>query len=229
MNKKLLICFDVDGTLVDDTVFIWQTLHEAIGTDPEERQQWANAFWNKKITYSEWAQKDIDMWCQKGVQRSDIINHTKSLKPMKGAHETLRLLYEEGHILGVISGSLDIVLDAVFPDCKNLFTHVYLNHLIFDDSDALVGIRSTPYDIEHKADGLHEMARQTGISMQDTVFIGDNFNDVSVANAAGMSIAFNCKSFELEKAATYTTSGKDLRVVLPLIHEFAQNCVVKQR
>jgi phosphoserine phosphatase len=227
MNRQLLVCFDVDGTLVDDTVFIWQTLHDAVGTDSEEREHWSNAFWNNEITYSEWAQKDIDMWREKGIGRSDIHRYIKALRPMKGALETLRTLYDDGHTLGIISGSLDIVLEHAFPDWKVLFSHIYLNKLIFDD-DVLTGIQTTPYDIDHKADGLFEMAHQTGFSLNDTVFIGDNFNDISVARIAGLSIAFNCKSDALKDASTFTTQGKDLRIVLPLIREFALNGNVKQ-
>ncbi len=89
------------------------------------------------------------------------------------------------------------------------------------------GVEATPYDIDHKADGLIEMARRTGISMEHTVFVGDHFNDVSVARLAGCSIAFNCKSEELRKVSDVITTGTDLRVILPVIHTFALK--VRQR
>jgi len=220
--KKLLICFDVDGTLIDDTVFIWQTLHDAVGTDPVERRYWSDAFWKKEISYAEWAAKDVEMWRIKNVTRSDIHQYITALKPMMGALESLRELHRDGHILGVISGSLDVALEQVFPDWRQLFSHVFLNHLLFDDNHSLKGIQATPYDIEHKADGLREMAKRTGISLADTVFIGDNFNDVSVAKLAGFSIAFNCKSDELRQVADVVTSGIDLRVIVPIIRKLAQ-------
>ena len=112
---RLLVCFDVDGTLIDDTVFIWQTLHDAIGTDPAEREHWSNAFWKKEITYAEWAGKDVGMWREKGVTRQQIVNYINGLRPMTGAWECLTELHREGHVLGVISGSLDIALKQTFP------------------------------------------------------------------------------------------------------------------
>jgi HAD superfamily phosphoserine phosphatase-like hydrolase len=220
--KKMLICFDVDGTLIDDTVFIWQTLHDAVGTDPVERRYWSDAFWKKEISYAEWAAKDIEMWRVKNVTRNDIRRYISALKPMTGAMESLRDLHRDGHTLGVISGSLDVALEQVFPEWKQLFSHVFLNRLQFDDTQLLTGIHATPYDIEHKADGLREMSKRTGVSLKDTVFIGDNFNDVSVAKLAGFSIAFNCKSDELRQAADVVTSGNDLRVILPIIRQLAQ-------
>ena len=219
--KQLLICFDVDGTLVDDTVFIWQTLHTAVGTDPAERRRWSKAFWNKEIRYTEWAQKDIDMWREKNVTRFDLHRYIDELKPMTGAWETLQTLYDDGHVLGIVSGSLDIVLEQVFPRWGNLFTHVFLNRLVFDERHYLTGVKATPYDIDHKADGLREMVRLTGIPMKNTVFVGDHFNDVTVAQAAGLSIAFNSKSDELRKAASIVTQQKDLRVIIPLIRKYA--------
>jgi HAD superfamily phosphoserine phosphatase-like hydrolase len=221
--RRLLICFDVDGTLIDDTVFIWQTLHDAAGTDPAERRRWSDAFWNSEITYAEWAQKDIDMWRAKGVTRQDIQRYIAELNPMTGAWESLLALHNDGHVLGIISGSLDVALEQAFPQWRKVFSHVYLNRLVFDDRHRLAGVRTTPYDIEHKADGLREMARITRIPLTDTVFIGDHFNDVSVARTAGFSIAFNCKSDELRQAASVVTTGKDLRVVVPTIRAFAHH------
>ncbi|MBN1297066.1 HAD family phosphatase [bacterium] len=220
--RQLLICFDVDGTLIDDTVFIWQTLHDAIATDPEERRAWEKAFWNKEITYAEWAQHDVDMWRRKGVTRRDLMQYLTPLRPMCGANDALNALHDAGHVLGIISGSLDIALDRAFPDWKTLFRHVFLNHLIFNEQDVLMGVRATSYDIDHKADGLREMARRTGFALTDTVFIGDHFNDVSVAELAGLSIAFNCKSDLLARVADVVVDGTDLRSILPVIRNAAR-------
>jgi len=219
--KKLLICFDVDGTLVDDTIFIWQTLHDAIGTDPVERKRWSKAFWNSEITYDQWAGSDVKMWCDKNVTKQDLMQHISALKPMNGANEVLSSLKNDGHELGIISGSLDIALDQAFPEWQNMFGHVFLNHLEFDSDNYLSGVKTTPFDIDLKGAGLIEIARRTGFSIEDTVFIGDNFNDVSVAKLAGLSIAFNCKSDELAEVSDCVIDDKNLRNILPVINKFA--------
>ena len=218
--RQLLICFDVDGTLIDDTVFIWQTLHDAFDTDREERKHWSDAFWSKKITYAQWAAKDVEMWQAKGATRSGLMDHIKQLTPMKGAQETLDTLKADGHILGVISGSLDIALEHAFPSWNDLFAHVFLNRLEFDENGFLTGIKATPFDIEHKATGLKEMSQRTGIGLKDTVFIGDNFNDVSVAKLAGLAIAFNCKSEELANASDVVIGEDSLTEIIPVIRRF---------
>jgi len=219
--KKLLICFDVDGTLIDDTVFIWQTLHDAIGTDPEERRQWSDAFWNKDISYAEWAAKDVAMWREKQVTRSHLRAHIQQLRPMTGAVRCLHRLKADGHRLGVISGSLDVALACAFPDWETLFEHVFLNRLVFDRRDELIGVEATPYDIDHKADGLREMAKRMAVPLEKTVFVGDHFNDVSVAKIAGLSIAFNCKSDALAAVSDTVVTGRDLQSILPAIDAYA--------
>ncbi|HPQ40077.1 MAG TPA: HAD family phosphatase [bacterium] len=219
--RRLLICFDVDGTLIDDTIFIWQTLHEAIGTDPIEREHWSDAFWKKEITYAEWAARDVAMWQEKNVTRDGIMACIRALRPMTGASETLHCLRKQGHTLGVISGSLDVALAQAFPDWESVFEYVFLNRLIFDDSQRLLGVSATPYDIDHKADGLKEMARRTGFELSDTVFVGDHFNDVSVARIAGLSIAFNCKSDALAEVSDTVIDGTDLRKILPAVRSYS--------
>ncbi len=220
--RNLLICFDVDGTLIDDTTFIWQTLHDRIQTDPQEREYWAAEYWAGRISYAEWASKDVEMWIEKGVTRDALKMYLDELNPMPGAFEILTELHARGHLLGVISGSLDIAIERAFPDHIHLFQAIYLNKLCFDADGRLTGVTPTPFDIEHKATGLREMARATGHHMADTVFIGDNFNDIEVARIAGCSIAFNCKSDELARISTHRVFEKDLRAALPLIDTFAR-------
>lgn len=219
--RKLLVCFDVDGTLIDDTVFIWQTLHDRIETDPDERKRWSDAFWRKEISYAEWASKDVEMWIRKNADRRTILNAIHDLKLMSGATEILTKIKSDQHLLGIISGSLDIALEMTLPGYKTMFDYIFLNHLVFDEHDYLAGIQPTEYDIEHKATGLREMARRSKISLEDTVFIGDNFNDIEVAKIAGLSIAFNCKSADLSRVSDITIEGNNLEDALPYVLDFA--------
>ncbi len=46
--KYKLVCFDLDGTIVDDTVFIWQTLHEHFKTDKKKENKQLKNITTKK-------------------------------------------------------------------------------------------------------------------------------------------------------------------------------------
>ncbi len=220
--SRLLICFDVDGTLIDDTVFIWQTLHDYFETDVREREYWYKAYFAGKITYAEWARKDVEMWMEKGVDKRSIFRAMENLKPMHNAEAVISSLKEEDFKLGIVSGSLDIALEKALPNAMPYFDGIYLNRLVFDSEEKLTGIIPTPYDIENKAAGLRKMSRELDIPLSRTVFIGDNFNDVSIAKEAGLSIAFNCKSDALANVSDYLVQGKDISKTLPIIKKFAE-------
>jgi phosphoserine phosphatase len=94
---------------------------------------------------------------------------------------------------------------------------VFCNSFHFDASGRLSGGTPTPFDIEAKADALKVTAGRLGVALEETAFVGDNFNDVEIARSAGLSLAFNCKSEALAKVATQVVPGQDLRKVLPFL------------
>ncbi len=190
-------------------------------TDPVERKYWTDAYFNKEISYAEWASKDVEMWMEQDADHDRILACIDGLSPMPGAGETLETLLSQSHTMGIISGSLDVAFEKVYPSWRRYFKHVFLNRLEFSPEGKLTGVIPTPYDIEHKATGLREMAHRTGVPLTHTVFIGDNFNDVEVARLAGCSIAFNCKSDELAEVSDHLIPGDDLRDILPIIESFA--------
>jgi phosphoserine phosphatase len=206
-----LVCFDVDGTLVDDTIFIWQTLHDHFATDPALRKQAHDDFFAKRISYADWFHWDLRLLAAAGATAPRIREVLAMLRPMDGAKEALRALHERGHVLAIVSGSLDIVVDHLFADAP--FAHVLLNRIEFDAAGRIAGGTPTPYDLEGKAAGLRELCRREGIPPSRAAFVGDNANDVWIARAAGLPIAFNCKSDELRAACRVEVREKDLRAV----------------
>ena len=70
-----------------------------------------------------------------------------------------------------------------------------------------------------KADALKKVAKREGISLKETVHIGDHHNDIEIAKIAGLSIAFDCKDDSLRKLADVVIDKKDLRETLRYILE----------
>lgn len=212
-----LVCFDVDGTLIDDINFIWQLLHEQIGSDPDKLTQYKRRYFSGQMTYDQWARSDVLLWQEKGATKQTLMAALEPLKLMPGARETLTTLKASGYDLGIVSGSLNIALELLIPDYQSYFTSVYLNQLTFDAAGAISSIEPTPYDMDRKADGLRAIASKLGVPLSQTVFVGDHFNDVAVAKIAGLAIAFNSKSPELEAVCHAVITDKNLTNILPLI------------
>jgi phosphoserine phosphatase len=218
MNGPLrfpLVCFDLDGTLVDDTIFIWQTLHERFATDAADRRRAREDFFAGRIPYARWFETDLELLDRAGATREAVLAVLDELRPMAGSRETIDELRRRGHRLAVISGSLDIVLEHLFP--ARLFDHVLINRIAFAADGRIAGGTPTPFDLEGKAAGLRELCRREGIGTERAAFVGDNGNDLWIAREAGLAIAFNCKSEELRAACGAEVREKDLRGILPLL------------
>lgn len=211
-SRFQLVAFDVDGTLVEDVYFVWQTLHDYFGTSRESRDMAFNAYMAGDWSYEQWFRHDIKLMQEKNASRDSIQEAIAGTKLFEGVEETLETLRDAGATLVIISGSLDLVVDKL--GLRPFFDEIYLNSFTFDDDGKLSGGIATPYDVWDKATGLRDIAARRKIPMESTAFIGDNFNDVAVAKAAGFSIAYNCKSDELASVADVSVPGGSFPALL---------------
>jgi len=212
--KYRLVCFDVDGTLVDNVVYSWDIFHDHFKVDMKRRENARKQFFEGKISYEEWALHDISLWREKGAKKTDFVDAIRHLKLMEGATETIRELRKRNLKLAIISGSVDIILDSLMPDYTKYFDDVFLNRLVFDKNGRIADIKITPFDIYGKAEAMKIVAKRENLRLDECVFIGDHRNDIPVMKECGLSIAFDPKDDELRKIADVVIEKKDLREVL---------------
>ena len=214
MPKYKLICFDVDGTLIDNITFSWQIFHDYFQTDKHRREDARNKFFNGEITYMQWAEHDINLWKEKNAKREDFFKAIKNLKLMKGAMETLTELKKRNFKLAIISGSLNVILEKFIPNYEDFFDDVFLSRIFFDGDGKISRVEATEFDMDAKALALKNIAEREKISLKECVFVGDYLNDLKIIKEAGLGIAFNCQYDELKKAADVVIEKKDLREIL---------------
>jgi HAD superfamily PSPase-like hydrolase len=210
-----LVAFDVDGTLVhhpeDKTV--WEVLnHRFTGSDDQNILRW-DLYKQGKLSYAEWVTLDIASWRDAGATRESIVTSFGELSLVQGARETLDALKSQGARLAVISGTLDLLLDTLFPD--HPFDEVYTNRIVFDADGRIEHWHATPFDMDGKGVALRSIALREDIPLARCAFVGDHANDVAAARLAGFSVAFNPKSPELEATASAVVHSRDLRDILP--------------
>ena len=210
-----LIAFDVDGTLVQSPNgwTVWEVLNDRFtGTAEVNRERYAR-YRKGELSYAEWVALDIEGWRDAGATKDDLIAGFAPLSLIHGVREALAELKAGGFRLFAISGTLDLMLDTLFPD--HPFEEVYANHIGFDDAGKISHWTATPFDMDGKAKVLRALALREGVSLQRCAFVGDSSNDVWIARAAGFAVAFNPRSEELERIAGAVVRSSDFRDVLP--------------
>lgn len=96
--------------------------------------------------------------------------------------------------------------------------HVYASCKFFwDEKGALSHWEFEEYGLEGKVAAAREIAARLRAPLEDCAFVGDGSNDVHVARAVGVSIAFNGDK-EMQDVATHCVNQKrgkeDFRAVL---------------
>jgi phosphoserine phosphatase len=217
VNRYDLVAFDVDGTLIEhpDGKTVWEILNRAFTGSDDQNAERLDLYRSGKLSYADWVALDVDSWRRKGATRERMIGAFGGLSLVPGARETLSTLKSRGMRLAVISGTLDLLLDTLFPD--HPFDEVYANRVAFDPEGALSGWTATPFDMEGKGVALRAIAMREGIPLARCAFVGDHANDLSAARLAGFAIAFNPKSADLEAAAQAVVRSRDLRDILPFL------------
>lgn len=72
-----------------------------------------------------------------------------------------------------------------------------------------------------KGQGLVDLARILNIDIEDTIAVGDNYNDMAMLNMAGLSVAAGNAVEDVKKACDYTTKADNNEgVVAELIEKF---------
>lgn len=212
-----LIAFDVDGTLVenDKGMVVWQLLNQRFGGEPAENAERFSSYLKGRISYAQWVDMDIEDWrraeATRGIIAEEIVAH---LHLVRGARRALTELARRGYRLAVISGTLDIVLELLFP--VHPFEEVFTNKIWFDDEGKIAGWEATPYDMEGKARALRSVAARMQIPLERTVFVGDNINDLQAMAAAGLAVAFEPKAPSVSEAADHVIR-EDMRGLLEVL------------
>lgn len=217
MRRFDLVAFDVDGTLVLHPAgkTVWEVLNRAFtGSDDQNRERLTH-YLSGRLSYAEWVALDVSSWREHGATRDAMLSAASCLSLIPGAREALAELKAEGVRLAVISGTLDLLLDALFPD--HPFDEVYTNRIHFDGEGRIDGWSATPFDMDGKGVALRSIALREGIPLERSAFVGDSANDLSAARIAGLTIALNPKSAELEAMAGKVVRANDLRAILPAL------------
>ena len=150
----------------------------------------------------------------KGLPESAIGEVQKEISLTDGARELVTTLHDRGHSVSLVSGGF---LDIIEPMIKTMSIKYYkANKLEIVAGVITGGLMGPIIDRAAKGQALNEFASASGVSMENTVAIGDGANDLDMMAAAGLSIAFNAKPIVID-AADLAIDEPSLRSVITLI------------
>lgn len=194
-RSKRLIVFDVDSTLVQGEVI--EMLAARAGREDEVRAVTESAM-RGEIDFTESLHQRVQALA--GLDASVIDEVGESLELTPGARTTIRTLRRLGYACGVVSGGFRQVIEGLAHELELDF--VKANTLEIVDGKLTGRVVGEIVDRAAKATALREFAAQTGVSMEQTVAVGDGANDIDMLAAAGLGVAFNAKPALREIADT---------------------------
>ena len=124
------------------------------------------------------------------------------------------ILKRLGFKTAVISGGFQFFTDRLKSDLG--LDYAYANGLEIVDGIVTGEVAGTIVDGARKAQLLEEIAGKEGITLDQTIAIGDGANDLPMLGRAGLGIAFNAKA-RVREQADFHINQQNLDSILYLI------------
>ena len=119
----------------------------------------------------------------------DEVRNEIELTP--GARTLVSTLQKLGHSVAVVSGGFTAVIEPLLKELN--ITHYRANTLESVNGILSGKVTGAIIDRAAKAGALRDFAEIEGVSLDQTIAIGDGANDLDMIAAAGLGIAFNAK------------------------------------
>lgn len=182
--EKKLFLSDMDATIVvGETI---DDMAKALGLYDEISAITAAAM-QGEIDYQVSLKKRLMLLA--GIPRERIVTMANQVHFAEGAAELLQGINQRGMDSCLVSGGFSLFTAVV---AKKLgFRHHVSNQLSYDANDRLDGgWIGEVVTADVKAATLKSLAEQNGLSLSQTVAIGDGANDVKMVSQAGLGVAF---------------------------------------
>lgn len=205
-RSKRLVVFDVDSTLVQGEVIEMLAAHA--GKEAEVRAVTERAM-RGELDFAQSLHERVATLA--GLPASVLDEVASSIVLTPGARTTIRTLKRLGIRCAVVSGGFTQVISGLVEELGLDFARA--NTLEIVDGELTGRVLGEVVGREAKAAYLREFAEELGISLSQTVAVGDGANDIDMLTAAGLGIAF-CAKPALREVADASLSKPFLDAVL---------------
>lgn len=207
-NRRLVV-FDMDSTLIDAEVI--DELAKAAGVGVQVAEITERAMRGELDFQSSFRER---MALLKGLPESTLEEVAQTLRLTEGAETLIVQLRRLGYKTAILSGGFTYFAERLQ---KRLgIDYVYANSLPIKDGLVTGEVELPIVDGQRKADLLREIAEREGISLEQTIAVGDGANDLPMLSIAGLGIAFRAKPL-VKQSAKQAISNLGLDGILYLL------------
>lgn len=174
---RQLVIFDLNKTLINGAS--WYDFNIAMGVTPEEDEMLYRLGPEKQriLSYHEWLDILKKIIIARGrANRAAIEAVLLNYQFQDGAIEVVAELQCRGHLVAIISGGFNLVVDDVAR--KLGIEHAYNNtYLVFDQDDMLEDIPVTWDEDRYKTMLVQSVCRRFGVHPKEVFYVADGDND----------------------------------------------------
>jgi phosphoserine phosphatase len=192
-RARRLVVMDVDSTLVQGEVI--EMLAAQAGCLDEVAEVTSQAMAGE-LDFEASLRARVALLEGLPVSAVDAVRAQVQLTP--GGRTLVRTLKRLGCAVGIVSGGFTCVTDDLKAELG--LDHAMSNTLEVVDGRLTGRVLGRVVDRARKAEALRDFAALEGVTMAQTVAIGDGANDLDMLAAAGLGIAFNAKPVVREAA-----------------------------
>lgn len=211
INKKLIV-FDTDGVIFKSQLLLRLSWHSGIIIYLRALFL-CLLFGINRLTMRALLERVYDKL--KGIKEEEFWRVYYKMKLVRSAEEAIRCIRNNGHYVALISSGVpDFLMRHL---AKRLHASYGYGIDTKMDNDIFTGeINGSLSFHEGKVQVVEQILKESNITWNDVIIVGDDRNNLDIMALAKASIGFN-SNYSVRKKAKYLADGNDLKQVLNYI------------
>ncbi|EMA42708.1 phosphoserine phosphatase SerB [Halococcus saccharolyticus] len=204
-----LVAFDFDGTLSDSEMTVLLGAQRGVA---DEMAAITERAMNDEIGYAESLRERVGLL--DGLSADAVESAFEHVELRPGTGDVIRALNDAGVVTAIITGGFGRGVESALARNDLPVDTIVANQLVFDDEGDLTGEVEGPLIEGTKDDALRAVANNAGLTLEDTIAVGDGANDLPMLEVAGFAVGYEPKPAVEPHCDEIVTSMDTLQTLL---------------